>query len=72
MMPPDKLVRMANQIAAFFETQPGDDGSERVAEHLRSYWAPRMREQFLQIAEAGRRDLRPLAAAAAERLRAGA
>jgi hypothetical protein len=51
-MSPDKLVRMANQIATFFATQPGEDRADRVAQHLRDYWDPRMRAQ---IAKLGRR-----------------
>lgn len=42
-MATDKLVRMANQIATFFATQPGQDQAERVAAHLRDFWAPEMR-----------------------------
>jgi hypothetical protein len=33
-MSPEKLVRMANQIATFFSSQPGTDQAERVAAHL--------------------------------------
>ncbi|MEY3003232.1 MAG: hypothetical protein RLZZ491_408 [Pseudomonadota bacterium] len=42
-MADDKLVRMANQIAAFFATQPGQDQAERVAAHLKDFWGPDMR-----------------------------
>ncbi len=68
-MSPDKLVYMANQIAAFFGTQPREDQVARVAGHFRDFWDPRMRAQLLQIVEAGRSDLNPIAAAAAGRLR---
>jgi formate dehydrogenase subunit delta len=40
-MSPDKLVRMANQIATFFSSQPGEDKAERVAAHLKDFWGPR-------------------------------
>jgi formate dehydrogenase subunit delta len=46
-MSPDKMVHMANQIAAFFKSQPGADVAERVAAHLTDFWEPRMRAQFL-------------------------
>ncbi|WP_439139694.1 formate dehydrogenase subunit delta [Roseicyclus sp.] len=39
----DKLIRMANQIAGFFATQPGRDQAERVAAHLKDFWGPEMR-----------------------------
>lgn len=42
-MAADKLVRMANQIATFFATQPGRDQAERVAAHLKDFWGPEMR-----------------------------
>ena len=54
-MSPDKMVHMANQIAAFFKTQPGGKAAERVAAHLRDFWEPRMREQLRRhVAEGGR------------------
>lgn len=52
-MSPDKLVYMANQIATFFKTQPGDEAADRVASHLRDFWEPRMREQLLAHIKAG-------------------
>ena len=45
-MSPEKMVHMANQIAPFFKTQPGNDGAESVANHIRDYWDPRMRRQL--------------------------
>ncbi|WP_372611207.1 formate dehydrogenase subunit delta [Aquicoccus sp.] len=45
-MSPEKMVHMANQIATFFKSQPGEDQAERVAGHLRDFWEPRMREQL--------------------------
>ncbi len=51
-MSPDKLTRMANQIATFFRTQPGPDQAERVAGHLNDYWGPEMRAELKAHAEA--------------------
>jgi formate dehydrogenase subunit delta len=48
-MSPDKLVRMANQIAVFFASQPGSDQADRVAQHLRDYWDPRMRAELAAL-----------------------
>lgn len=42
----DKLGSMANQIASFFKTQPGEDQAERVAAHINDFWAPPMRAQL--------------------------
>lgn len=42
-MSPEKLTRMANQIATFFHSQPGADQAERVAAHLKDFWGPEMR-----------------------------
>lgn len=39
----ENITRMANQIAAFFATQPGTDQAERLAAHLNDFWAPAMR-----------------------------
>lgn len=53
-MSPEKMVTMANQIASFFKTQPGDDQDERVAGHLRDFWEPRMRDQLREyVADGG-------------------
>jgi formate dehydrogenase subunit delta len=44
----EHLVRMANQIGAFFEAMPDREQAVRdVADHLRRSWDPRMREQLL-------------------------
>lgn len=44
------LIRMANQIAAFFRTQPGGNASAKVAEHLQHFWEPGMRRRLQEIA----------------------
>ena len=48
----DKLIRMANQIASFFNTQPGRDQAERVAAHLKDFWGPEMRAALKAEAKA--------------------
>lgn len=69
-MSPEKLVRMANQIATFFATQPGADQADRVAQHLSDYWDPRMRSQIAEIAGQPDSGLSPLAMEAVARLKA--
>ncbi|TGN62243.1 formate dehydrogenase [Paracoccus liaowanqingii] len=66
-MSPEKMVMMANQIATFFDSQPGDP-AEKVADHLRDYWEPRMRAQLLAFLESGGKGLKPSALEAARRL----
>ena len=57
------LVDMANDIAAYFATQP--DHGEAVQEmltHLKKFWEPRMRRKIVQqVREGGAADLSPLA-----------
>ena len=44
----EKLVRMANQIAANFEYGPDKDkAAAGVADHLRRFWTPSMRAQII-------------------------
>ncbi|OAN78010.1 formate dehydrogenase [Jannaschia sp. EhC01] len=59
-MPHDKLIRMANQIASFFATQPGADQAERVAAHLNDFWGPEMRAELKAHASVDDTDLAPL------------
>ncbi len=41
------LVQMANQIGAFFEAMPDrDEALEGISNHIRRFWAPRMRDQL--------------------------
>lgn len=57
-MSPEKMVMMANQIASFFKTQPGN-ADERIADHLRDFWEPRMRGQLKDYVAAGGAGLDP-------------
>jgi formate dehydrogenase subunit delta len=65
----EKLVHMANQIATFFASQPGADQADRVAQHLRDYWDPRMRARIVEIAAAPDSGLSLLAGQAVALLR---
>ncbi|WP_295045948.1 formate dehydrogenase subunit delta [uncultured Paracoccus sp.] len=66
-MSPEKMVMMANQIATFFDTQPGS-APDRIADHLRDFWEPRMRDQLKSYIAAGGAGLRPSVEQAAHRL----
>ncbi|SIR63680.1 formate dehydrogenase subunit delta [Pseudacidovorax sp. RU35E] len=57
----DNLVRMANRIGDFFAAQPDhEEALAGIAEHLRKFWAPRMRADFLAAVDAGAPALHPL------------
>lgn len=68
-MSPEKMVTMANQIATFFETQPGEDQASRVADHINDFWEPRMRRQLLDYVGAGGDGLKPLLIEATKEVR---
>lgn len=61
-MNPDTLIRMANQIGAFFEAMPDREQAVKdIASHLRRTWDPRMRTQLLSALDgAGAAKLKPL------------
>ena len=58
------MIRMVNQIAAFFEAYPRNEALEGIAKHIRGSWTPRMRQQLSDYIEAGAEGLSPLATAA--------
>ncbi len=65
----EKLVYMANQIAAFFAGMPHEEGVEGVAKHINDFWEPRMRRQLLAMLDAGGKGLHELVIEAAPRIR---
>jgi formate dehydrogenase subunit delta len=52
-MSPEKMIHMANQIAAFFHTVPEGEGAKGVAEHINNFWEPRMRAQLFAMTDKG-------------------
>jgi len=43
-----KLVKMANEISSFFESEPDPQAvSEGIAGHIKRFWDPRMRRALL-------------------------
>lgn len=66
-MSPEKMVMMANQIATFFDTQPGH-APDKIAAHLKDYWEPRMRDQLKSYLAAGGGGLSPSVQEAVQRL----
>jgi len=49
----NKLVTMANQIAAFHRRLPQEAAAIEVAAHLQRFWEPRMRQAIYAHLEAG-------------------
>ena len=67
------LVKMANEIGRFFESNPDrNEAIHLVAAHLRSFWEPRMRRQIIDYANTGDGELTPIARAAVLALEAPA
>ncbi|GMU43390.1 MAG: formate dehydrogenase subunit delta [Xanthomonadales bacterium] len=66
-MKPDKLARMANDIAHNLAAL-GDAAPAAIAEHLRHFWTPRMRKELLQLIQAGGASLEPTVVEAARAL----
>ncbi|MBV2183009.1 MAG: formate dehydrogenase subunit delta [Rhizobium sp.] len=56
----EKLVRMANQIATFFLSQPEAVRVEGVANHINKFWEPRMRRDLFEHIDQGGEGLMPL------------
>jgi formate dehydrogenase subunit delta len=68
-MQPDKLVMMANQIAAFFLAQGEARAVPQIAKHIEDFWDPRMRQTILAHVAAGGAGLDPLALVALKTLK---
>ena len=61
----ENLIRMANDIGAFFASEPDkEEAARNIKLHIRRYWEPRMRAQMLAHYRAGGAGLNELAHAA--------
>ena len=58
------MIRMANQIAAYFEAYPRTEALTGIAGHIRNAWTPRMRKQLDEYIAGGAEGLSPLVTAA--------
>lgn len=69
-MKAERLVAMANDIAAFFAADPDRSSAvSSVANHLTRFWEPRMRREIIAHYKAGGEGLSELAAAAVGQLK---
>jgi len=67
---PDKLVYMANQIGKFWTSQDRAKAPDAIAQHLKKFWDPRMRERIVAHLGSGGDGLDPPVRQAIERLAA--
>jgi len=61
----EHLVRMANEIGAFYASEhSGEEAARSIATHLKRFWDPRMRTQIIEHYAAGGEGLDPAPRAA--------
>ena len=65
------IKRMANQIATAFQAYPEDQAVKETANHIKSYWDPRMRKQLAEVIAQDQGALNPIALAAGKKLGLG-
>lgn len=66
----DNLVKMANNIAAFFNSDPDREAAiEGVSQHIRNFWEPRMKQAILAYVDQGGEGLDELVIRALSRIR---
>ena len=65
------IKRMANQIATAFQTYPEEQAVKETANHIKSFWDPRMRRQLAEIIAKDETALNPIALAAGRKLGLG-
>jgi formate dehydrogenase subunit delta len=58
-MQPDRLVYMANQIGKFFQYQKEDEIVPGIANHIKKFWDPRMRDAIFAYIDQGGEGLDP-------------
>jgi formate dehydrogenase subunit delta len=64
-----RLVTMANDIAAFFAAEPDvESAADQVANHLKKFWEPRMRNEIKRFLAQGGTGLSAVARRGVERL----
>lgn len=58
-MQPERLVHMANQIGNFFKYQKKDEVVPGIANHIKKFWDPRMRNAIFAYVDQGGEGLEP-------------
>ena len=62
-------IRMINNIAAHFGYLRAEQAATAVADHVKRFWDPRMKQRLLLLAASDTTDFDPVAVAAAGLLR---
>jgi formate dehydrogenase subunit delta len=62
-------IRMINNIAAHFGYLRGEQAAAAVADHIKRFWDPRMKQRLLLFVASDTTDLNPVAVTAAALLR---
>jgi len=54
----DNLIKMANNIGAFFKSEPDRElAIKGVEQHIRNFWEPRMRTAIIEYVQKGGTEL---------------
>ena len=64
----EDMLRMANQIASFFNGSGPEAAVKDAADHISKFWDPRMRQGIFAHLNAGGAGLKPLALKALQHL----
>ncbi|MDF1749131.1 MAG: formate dehydrogenase subunit delta [Alphaproteobacteria bacterium] len=67
-----ELIRMANQIATFFQSYPEEEAVTGTAEHIRDFWTSAMRARLGRYASDNGNGVHPLVMQAMGRLQQAA
>ena len=59
-MDTDKLVHMAGEMAGFFRSYPDDEASRGIADHIKAFWTPKMRQALMARVAADPTGIDPL------------
>lgn len=67
----EKLIKMANDISDFFNSESDKEVAvEGIKNHIKRSWDPRMRQQIIAYCQQSGKDLSPLAQKAVQKLSA--
>ena len=65
----EDIIRMANQIGAFFKAYGPEQAKKDIAAHINNFWEPRMRSKLFELLSAGGTGFDPLVVEAAQLVR---
>ena len=68
----EQLVKMANEIAAFYTAESGATAAADIALHLKRFWEPRMRKAIVEHQRTGGAGMQDVVQAAVRMLAEGA